>query len=114
MSDPFEPPQAEVRDVSKPPFSVGKFLIGLALPFVMLGLTYAAFFVVVILMYENSNNAFAEIVGLVSVGLPPLLLLCLEIYFIVKRQRELALGVAFSFGGIILLVAACFGLVLLG
>lgn len=114
MSDPFQPPQAEVRDVSKPPFSVPKFLLGLALPMLMLGLTYAAFIVVLIMLYEQSSSAVSDIVAVIAVGTPPLLLLVLEIYFIVKKQRELALGVAFGFSVIVLLVAACFGLIALG
>lgn len=114
MTDPFEPPQAEIRDTTKPPFSVPKFLLGLAIPFVLLGVSYVAFAIVIGMLYDKMGSSVGDMLAIVAMGTPPLLLLALEVYFIVKKYRELALGVAFSVGAMVLLVAACFGLVFLG
>ncbi|AVP97502.1 hypothetical protein C7S18_09980 [Ahniella affigens] len=114
MTDPYEPPQADVNDTGKPPFSVPKFLLGLVIPFVLLGISYVAFAVIIAMMYDKVGSGVGDALAIIALATPPLLLVALEIYFIVKKYRELALGVAFSVGTILLLVAACFGLVFVG
>lgn len=114
MNDPYDPPAHPVQDTGQPAFSVGRFLIGFFLPFITGAITLALGFGAIVWAYEGSNTAGAEYVVLAMLGLPTLALFALEVYFLVTRKRELAMGVAIGFGLILLLVAACFGMIWLG
>ena len=112
MTDPYQPPQQPVIDPVKPPFSVLKLILGMFLPVLCAGITLVLFVFAIGWAYSTQANAGgAEYVLMATMAAPTLALLGLEIFFLVKRQRELALGVAIGFGLIVLLVAACFGVI---
>ncbi len=112
MTDPYQPPQQPIADLAKPQFSVLKFILGMTLPVVCAGITFVLFVFAIGWAYGNpANESGAEYVVLAGMAFPSVALLGLEIFFLVKRMREWALGVAIGFGLIVLLVAACFGVI---
>ena len=114
MNDPYSPPAQPSADTGKPAFSVGKFVLGFFIPFLAGAITLALSFGAIVWAYENRSSSGDEYVVLAMLGMPTLGLLALEVYFLATRKRELAMGVAIGTGLILLLVAACFGLVWLG
>ncbi|MBK8286481.1 MAG: hypothetical protein IPK97_17325 [Ahniella sp.] len=112
MTDPYQPPQQPIADLAKPQFSVLKFILGMALPVVCAGITFVLFVFAIGWAYGNQGDSSgAEYVVLAGLASPTVALLGLEIF---SWSNECANGpwaLPIGFGLVVLLVAACFGVI---
>lgn len=110
MNQAPTPPPPPARPSDTDAFSGGKFALGCAIPIIALVVTFLLLVVFVGVAYQHTASKAEETFAIVALAAPGLLLLALEVYFVVTRKRELAIGNAIGIAMIVLLLGACFGL----
>ncbi|AVP97501.1 hypothetical protein C7S18_09975 [Ahniella affigens] len=103
MPQPFQPPEARLTESEAPKRRWIQLGIGFGLPILLMAAIVVASFISFQVTYPKEIPLFLPEIWLFwFLGLPPLVNLCLIGYFAFRRQRDLAIGAAFSSGALLL------------